>query len=271
MQYSVSNKEAKSHITFIGKKPYACANWNPWHGCVKISPGCKHCYVYRQDKQFGVVQSSNVRRNHDFDLPLRRRRDKSYKLQSGSVVFTCFTSDFLIEQADSWRQEAWEIIRLRSDLMFMFFTKGIDRFSVCVPPDWGRGYENVMIGCTVENQAMADFRLPIFKELPIRYKAIIAAPLLERLDISRYLDDSIVEVSVGGESGPQARVCDYAWVLDIRRQCVAKGVPFSFHQTGANLLKDGKLYRIERKFQHMQARKANINYRVGAEGYLLEP
>ena len=128
-----------------------------------------------------------------------------------------------------------------------------------------------MIGCTVENQAMADFRLPIFKELPIRYKAIIAAPLLERLDISRYLDDSIVEVSVGGESGPQARVCDYAWVLDIRRQCVAKGVPFSFHQTGANLLKDGKHYRLERKFQHMQARKANINYRVGAEGYLLEP
>ena len=25
------------------------ANWNPWHGCTKISPGCANCYVYRGD------------------------------------------------------------------------------------------------------------------------------------------------------------------------------------------------------------------------------
>ncbi len=40
---------------------------------------------------------------------------------------------------------------------------------------------------------------------------------------------------------------------------MAANVPFCFRQTGANFVKDGKRYRIPRKLQHAQARKANIN------------
>ena len=36
------------------------ADWNPWHGCTKISPGCKYCYVYRQDEQYGTELSSSL-------------------------------------------------------------------------------------------------------------------------------------------------------------------------------------------------------------------
>ena len=39
-----------------------------------------------------------------------------------------------------------------------------------------------------------------------------------------------------------------------------------FHQTGAKLLKDGKLYRIKRYYQISQAWKAGINYRIGRDG-----
>lgn len=56
-------------------------------------------------------------------------------------------------------------------------------------------------------------------------------------------------VSAGGESGPEARICDYEWVLDIRSQCINANVSFDFHQTGAKLLKDGKLYRIPKEKQ----------------------
>ena len=28
-------------------------SWNPWHGCKKISEGCRHCYVYRTDEKHG--------------------------------------------------------------------------------------------------------------------------------------------------------------------------------------------------------------------------
>lgn len=48
-----------------------------------------------------------------------------------------------------------------------------------------------------------------------------------------------------------------------------KNVPFSFHQTGAHFIKDGKLYNIERKYQISQARKAGIDFRIG-ENFVTE-
>ena len=89
--------------------------------------------------------------------------------------------------------------------------------------------------------------------------------MLERIELSSYLDNTVEEVSVSGESGVQARVCDYDWILDLREQCINKDVPFRFHQTGAKLLKNGKLYRIKRGYQIAQAYKANINYRIGKD------
>ncbi len=240
------------------------ADWNPWHGCTKISPGCKYCYVYRQDEMYGAAEASSVcRRTGNFDLPVKRKRGGSYKIPPGRIVFTCFTSDFLLKDADEWRGECWKMMRERRDCWFYFFTKRIDRLEECLPSDWGEGYDNVLIGCTVENQSMADYRLPIFRTLPVKHRSIIAAPLLEGLDISKYLDDNIEEVSVGGESGRDARPCDYDWVLELRRQCVEKNVPFRFHQTGAHFVKNGKMYNVRRPYQRSQARKAGIDYRIG--------
>lgn len=239
------------------------ADWNPWHGCTKISPGCKYCYVYRQDEMYGAdISSSLCRKTGNFNLPLKKKRDGSFKIPEGRIVFTCFTSDFLLEDADPWRGECWEMMRMRQDLMFYFFTKRIDRLEKCLPREWGEGFDNVIIGCTVENRAMADYRLPIFKSLPIKHKSIIVAPMLEHMDISAYIDEEIEEVSVSGESGADARPCNYEWVLDIRRQCIEKNVPFRFHQTGAHFIKDGKMYHIKRKYQLSQAAKAGINFMV---------
>ena len=239
-------------------------DWNPWHGCTKISAGCKYCYVYRQDEMYGSnIASSICRKTGAFYLPIKKKRDRSYKIPSNKIVFTCFTSDFLLKDADEWRLECWQMMKERSDLWFYFFTKRIDRLEQCLPPDWGEGYDNVIIGCTVENQDRADYRLPIFNRLPIKHKSIIVSPLLERIDISPYLNDSIEEVAVGGESGVNARYCDYDWILDIRRQCIEKDIAFRFHQTGAYFKKDGKMYRVKRRYQIEQAIKAGIDYKVG--------
>ena len=109
---------------------------------------------------------------------------------------------------------------------------------------------------------MADYRLPIFKKLDIKYKTIILAPMLERMNIYKYLGSDIYEVNVSGESGSsqQIRALDYDWVLDIRNQCIKANVNFGFHQTGARFIKDGREYRIERKYQISQAKKANIDF-----------
>lgn len=234
--------------------------WNPWHGCHKISPGCLHCYVYRIDAKHGR-DSSLVTKTKDFDLPLKKKRNKEYKIPLGDLVYTCFSSDFFLEDADEWRTDVWNMIRIRNDLHFFIITKRIDRFDSCLPDDWGDGYENVTICCTVENQDRADYRLPIYLKAPIKHKIIVCEPLLEQINLSAYLETNIEEVVVGGESGNDARVCNYDWVLDIRRQCMEKQIPFYFKQTGARFVKNGRLYIVQRKFQHSQAKKAGIDYR----------
>ena len=237
--------------------------WNPWHGCTKCSPGCAHCYVYRRDAQYGK-DASVVTKTAAFNLPVRRDRSGRYKLKpGGGTVFTCFTSDFFHPAADPWRPEAWAMMRERSDLDFYFITKRPERIADHLPENWGSGWDNVRICCTCENQAQADRRLPIFLPLPIRHKAIIHEPMLEAIHIEEYLEqyhDVIESVSCGGESGPGSRLCDYDWILSTRAQCVHYGVPFHFHQTGRLFKKDGKIYRIKRRDQETQARKAGIDF-----------
>ena len=238
-------------------------SWNPWHGCTKISPGCARCYVYRRDAEFGK-DASVVTKTSSFDLPVKKNRKKEYKLRpEDGTVMTCFTSDFFHPAADEWRKEAWAMMKERSDLDFYFITKRPGRFYQSLPEDWGDGYDNVTICCTCENQFAADQRLPVFLELPIKHKEIIHEPMLGPVNIEKYLDkyhDEIECVSCGGESGNDARILDYAWVLESHIQCVKYGVPFAFHQTGYHFRKGGKLYTIQRKDQHSQAKKAGLDY-----------
>ena len=236
------------------------ASWRPWHGCVKCSPGCLNCYVYRGDARYGR-DATQVYTTREFDLPVRGRRDGSPAIPSGEIVFTCLTSDFFLPQADEWRARAWRMIRARPDLMFYIITKRIERFSVSLPEDWGEGYGNVTVAATCENQQKADQRLPTLLGLPIRHKEVICEPLLEGIDLSRHLQSGGIEgVIVGGESGSEARLCRYDWVLDIASQCREANVRFSFKQTGARFEKDGRVYHIPRKDQHAQARRAGISF-----------
>lgn len=234
--------------------------WNLWHGCHKLSQGCKYCYVYRGDAKRNV-DSSVVTQTKSFDLPIQKKRNGEYKIPSGTLVYTCFTSDFFVEDADVWRPEAWKMMRERSDLHFMMITKRIDRFAACIPDDWGEGYENVTICCTIENQECADYRLPIYKASPIKHKILICEPLLERIDLRPYdIGEWVEQVVVGGESGKEARPCDFDWVMDLHDVCTESNVAFWFKQTGAKFIKENQTYAIKRQFQHSQARKAGINF-----------
>lgn len=231
--------------------------WNPWHGCHKYSEGCLNCYVYRIDAK-AQKKPSEVTLNQSFDLPIECGKN-GYKIKSGETLYTCLSSDFFLEDADQWRVQAWSIIRRRPDVNFIIITKRILRFFVNLPSDWGDGYDNVTIMCTCENQKRADERLPFFLSAPIKHRKIVCEPLLEHIDLSEYLDRRIEGVTVGGESGENARICDYDWVLSIRDACISSGTPFFFKQTGAKFKINGKLYSVPRNKQQYQAKKAGIN------------
>lgn len=242
--------------------------WNAWHGCRKISEGCQHCYMFRRDASVGK-DGAVVVKTAAFDLPLQKRKDGSFRLQTDGTVYVCMTSDFFLEQADAWRNSAWDCIRQRRDLRFTIITKRIERFPAVMPDDWGDGWEHVTLCSTCENQKRADERLPILLSLPVRHRQIICEPMLGAIDLSAYLSAGTIErVLCGGESGPDARVCDYDWIVGVAAQCRRFRVPFSFKQTGARFRKDGKVYRVPRSQQHTQARKAADDLRVRTQRLL---
>ena len=234
-------------------------SWNPWHGCYKKSEGCLNCYVYRHDARYNQ-DASRIYQTQNFKMPIQRNRNKEYKIPSGALIATCFTSDFFLETADQWRKEVWDMIRERRDCRFSFLTKRIERFYKELPHDWRNGWENVEIGCSCENQKRVDERIPILLQLPIKTKQIICAPLLEEISLEKYLDLGIDLVVVSGESGNEARVCDFNWVKKLQEECVKHNVCFVYRQTGARLLKDGKIYRIKTEEQSTQAKKAHLDY-----------
>ena len=144
-------------------------------------------------------------------------------------------------------------------------TKRPERIVGNLPPDWGKGWDHVQIAVTCENQWAADYRLPIYLPLPIRHKSVMVEPMLSAVELRDYFlgwPGAIESVSVGGESGPAARPCDYQWVVELQRQCKESGIGFFYHQTGAKLIKDGRIYHIPRRLQHEQAAKAGLDYTV---------
>lgn len=232
--------------------------WNPWRGCIKCSEGCLHCYIHKADYKRGI-NTNEIVKTKDFYKPIEKLKNGNYKMKSG-LVYLCFQSDFLIKEADEWRDECFRMINERQDCKFLFLTKRIERFKEIIPNDWNDGYENVIVCCTVENQKNADYKLSIFKDLPIKHKCITMQPLLEKVNIEKYLDN-IELVLVGGEQDYNARVLDYDWVLDIRKQCIKHNVSFEFRQCGTYTIKDGKKYKIETCNLTKQAKLANINYK----------
>ena len=232
---------------------------NPWRGCKKCSEGCLHCYIHKGDAKRGV-NTNDIVKTKDFYKPIEQLKNGNYKMKAG-IVYLCFSTDFLIDEADAWRKECWAMIKQRQDCTFLFLTKRIERFAECVPDDWGDGYENVVVCCTVENQKNADKKLSVFQSLPIKHKCITAQPLIENIDIEKYLAD-VELVVVGGESDYYARPLDYNWVLNIREQCIKNNVSFEFRQCGTYFIKDGKEYKLQTKELCSQARKAGIDFKA---------
>jgi len=227
-------------------------SYNCWHGCHKKSEGCLNCYVYRRDESIGK-DANKFHVNKSIEMPILKNRKGEYKYPSGTVFMLCFSSDFFLEDADEFRPRVLEIIKERTDCDFFCITKRPERIKECIPDLIT--YSNLTIGCTCENQKRLDERMPLYLDLPLVKREVMIEPMLEEVDISRFID-KIDLVTVGGESGQNARVCDFEWVRKIRDICLKNNVEFYYHQTGAKLLVDGILYNIPRSKQHTQAQKA---------------
>ena len=206
-----------------------------------------------------------------FRYPLSRDRAGSYKIQSGEMISVCMTSDFFLEEADAWRDEACDIMRRRSDVIFLLLTKRPERIPECLPADWGAGWDNIFLNVTVENQKRADERIPLLLDLPFKHKGLHCAPLLGPLSIGGYLDSGQIEqIACGGENYGGCRPCDFEWVRKLREDCAARNITFCFMETGTLFIRDGREYRIRSKQQqNLQAYKSGMTFQGKAIDFVL--
>jgi protein gp37 len=202
--------------------------------------------MFSNDKMYGVPgRSSIVARTHDFNKPLKKDRKGNYKNPPGYSLTLNMTSDTFIEEADEWRDEMWDIIRKRPDIIFIILTKRVHRIMECLPDDWNDGYENVDLSITVENQQTFDERWPIYKEVPAKHKGLHLTPLLGPIDLSPALDSGqIEEVFLGGECFSGRRPCHHEWIEDISRKCEEHRVNLFVDSVGATYVKDGEVIKL---------------------------
>jgi protein gp37 len=207
------------------------ATWNPWMGCERVSPGCAHCYMYREQRQYGHDPEALRRSKTKFFEPLRWTEAR--------LVFTCSWSDWFHPAADPWRDEAWEVVRQTPHLTYQILTKRPELIAERLPGDWDDGWENVWLGVSIENSRFT-WRADALREVPAAVRFISAEPLLgslfetsgrrSRLDL-----EGIDWLIVGGESGPGSRRLDLTWAHELVNACDDVSTAFFMKQLGSVL------------------------------------
>lgn len=213
--------------------------FNPWIGCTKVSPACDNCYAEAFDNRFGGHRwgphADRTRTSVQNWNKVKRWQRKARENGVRQIVFCASLADVFdnhrsIQQ--EWRDDLWQLVRETPDLIWMLLTKRPQNIERYLPDDWGNGYPNVTIGCSVENQTEHDRRLPHMRRLRAVAKFFSMEPLLGSVELPGDIADHIDYIIVGGESGPGARPMNPEWAKELRDRCLEDGVPFHFKQWG---------------------------------------
>lgn len=241
--------------------------WNIARGCTKVDEDCKYCYMYRESLNGTRYEPKQVIKTKTvFDLPL--------KLKEPSKIFTSSLTDFFHEDCDSFRDQAWDIMRRCPQHTFQILTKRPERIKNKLPDDWGNGWNNVWLGTSIGTHDAACIRVPLLLRVPSKIRFLSCEPLthsinLGNLDAELAGDPEYIQINclngnhndmgrpwydvpnidwiiIGGESGNENgkyryRECKIEWIESIIEQCKSAGVPVFVKQLGTYLSKQLKL------------------------------
>ncbi len=233
------------------------ATWNIARGCTKVDEDCKFCYMYRDSMdstRYNPLQA--VKTKTVFDLPL--------KLKEPSKIFTCSLTDFYHEGCDSFRDEAWDIIRKCPQHTFQILTKRPERIEANTPKDLLQA-ENIWFGTSVGSQKGMK-RIYDLLKIDCKTRFISFEPLHERIDMNLDIEDliKIHWAIIGGESGNENgkyryRPCKIEWIEELIKDLTPTTEIF-VKQLGTHLAKELKLSdrhggNIEEFPEHLRIRK----------------
>ena len=239
----------------MSKIEWTDKTWNVITGCTQISPACKNCYAKAMTKR---LQGMAIKEVWDkikckpkyyygwdkviFHTDMLGHIFDKKKYPSGCKVFVNSMSDtFHKEISYSHIKMLFNAMGARSDVTFQVLTKRhlrmytfLKGFPELVTP-------NIWVGVTAENQKMVDSRVDWLVNTKKEIKRLAnkditifvsCEPLLEAIDLSKYIND-LDWVIVGGErANKMGRVMEFEWVINIYTQCKDSNTPFFFKQWG---------------------------------------
>ena len=224
------------------------ATWNPVRGCVKISPGCKHCYAETFAERFRGVTGHPYEQGFDLRL-VPEKLTEPFSWRSPKLVFVNSMSDLFQDGVpDDYITAVCHVMAKADWHTYQVLTKRSRRMHDLLSAQllFAAERENIWWGVSVEDRKYGLPRVKDLQNTPAKVRFLSIEPLLAHLgeiDLS-----GISWVIVGGESGPGARPMKKEWVLSIRDQCAEQRVPFFFKQWGGvrkarrGRLLDGRTY-----------------------------
>jgi protein gp37 len=216
--------------------------FNPWWGCVRVSPGCERCYAETWDKarggpggpHWGVTAPRRFFGDKHWAEPIKWNR-AAEKAGEFRRVFCASMADVFEDRRDldEQRVRLWGLIQVTQHLNWMLLTKRPENILRLGPERLPR---NVWLGFTAEDQQRLDARYPhaymAAKELGAAVLFVSAEPLLGPVQLGKAAA-GVDLVIVGGESGAGARALDVGWARDLRDECDLMNVSFFMKQFGA--------------------------------------
>ena len=246
------------------------ASFSPWIGCTKVSAGCKNCYaenttrarVLRSQGQETWGKGAQRSRTSvaNWRQPLRWNSEAAQSPSPTRPRIFPSLCDWLDEEVPiEWLADFLMLVIDTPNLDWLLLTKrpeNVERINQALKiANWGDRDKkalwnlaglvphNVWLGTSVENQAMADIRIPQLLATPAKIRFLSVEPMLEKINLiySAFNGadaigsmEGIHWVIFGGESGTGARWCNIEWIRDGVRQCQEAGVPVFVKQLGSH-------------------------------------
>lgn len=218
--------------------------FNPWHGCQKVSEGCRNCYAATLSRRWGdriwgppQTTPRKLMRDGYWQQPLTWNR----VAEAQGVrrrVFCASMADVFEDHpmVTASRDRLWELIEETQYLDWLLLTKRPENILRMIPRSWHNcPPNNVWYGTSVENQEQADRRIPLLLQVPARLRFLSCEPLVGPVDLRPWLTEGrgVHWVIVGGESGQGARAMDLEWAVDILSDCKSTGTACFIKQLGS--------------------------------------
>lgn len=237
------------------------SSWSPWHGCSKVSEGCKHCYADAFTRRvghgkrlpviWGVEAERKFMREEHWKLPVRWNRKAArsgiiHRVFCASMadVFEVHALGSINDRMNTARARLWALIEETPHLTWQLLTKRPENITALIPSRWTAVFpRNIWLGATAENQVRYDERWPILADVGASTTFISYEPALGPLELRCHGCGSDVgahcapdqggcsgwfpsQVIVGGESGAGRRPFEIAWLRRVADDCHRARIAF---------------------------------------------